>query len=576
MSLLIKAYWTFKNRKGVSILKSLRFKFILSFTVITLVLSLLCAFTYLAMNFTINQMDNMIDTTILANGVYSEIEDASLINNYILHKKPEDKAKIQQSLVKMQSDYDSIKDVKTDDENVLQNVKILKSLIVNYKENAELVLSAMEKGDLTKAMEAKEKTVKARGFIKGAVDDFVRAELQRQGIEKIGLNSQAQWTWRIVLFAMILCMAVSILYSILFSNKIAGMISKLAKYAQNIAEGNLNVSRIEVSSKDDIAILAHSFNKMGEHLQNVIGSIGLSSSKVAQAADMLKSNAEQSTAAIQQVAASIQQVAEGAAEQSEQSNLTVEVVNALYEGNKKVYENAGKVFETSERATIAANVGNDKMHKLLDQINIIEEKIVGTQRVTQTLKNNSNEIKKVLDTITSIASQTNLLALNASIEAARAGEHGKGFAVVAGEVGKLAEGSANATREITSMLMEIQKDSQQVAESMSVGVNEVKDGLVMAGEARAAFEEIVSTSKDVDIQVKLITQEIERMVGEIQRVEEMSKSILEIANKSASGSHEVASAVEEQTASLQEITSSSIVLSEMADELKQMVSKFRL
>ncbi|MHB8064715.1 MAG: methyl-accepting chemotaxis protein, partial [Ruminiclostridium sp.] len=300
------------------------------------------------------------------------------------------------------------------------------------------------------------------------------------------------------------------------------------------------------------------------------------SNKVAHSAEMLKSNAEQSTEAIEQVALSIAQVAQGAAEQSEHSNNTVVVVNELYESNKKVYENAHNILETSDRATKAAKAGNDKMVLLLNQISVIEEKIVATQFVTEIMKNNSDEIKKILETITNIASQTNLLALNAAIEAARAGEHGKGFAVVADEVRKLAEGSANATKVITDMLKEIQLDSQHVADSMSARVSEVKYGMQMAGEAREAFKEIVSTSKDVDVQIKSITEEIEKMVGEIQRVEGMSKNILNIASRSATGSHEVASAVEQQTAGLQEIASSSNILSNMADELQKMVNQFRL
>jgi len=124
---------------------------------------------------------------------------------------------------------------------------------------------------------------------------------------------------------------------------------------------------------------------------------------------------------------------------------------------------------------------------LLDQIKVIETKIIATQKITETLKTRSIEIKKILDSISRITSQTNLLALNAAIEAARAGEYGKGFAVVADEVRKLAEGTANATKEITELLLGIQKDSQEVADSMFVGVNEVKGGMEIAEEARTSF-----------------------------------------------------------------------------------------
>lgn len=558
---------------------SLKIKLISGFVAVGILIGTVSIVSNIILKMSMTKLDSMIQTTVLANNISGSLKQIVLsggpLDKYIKNKNRESLNLVTDKIEKAKTITDLLgKTAKQEGASSKTNALLNQIYLVQSSINN---LSRDVKSNNTDNLESYwENISSAVDLVRVSVDDFIAEELNYQEAEKAKLQTEAKAVQMSVVIAVITVCIVSVFIASIYIGRITDTTKKLAHYVQNIADGNLQVNKLEVKSKDDIYVLTQSYNKMNESLRSLIGEIMSNSNNVKSAAELLKVGTEQSAEAVEHIAVSMQQVSVGSMEQSEKSRETVDVIHVLYEGNKSINNNTRDALAASMKAIDAAKIGNSKMEKLLNQSGMIEEKIVATQKVSEVLNKRTDEIKKILNTITSIASQTNLLALNAAIEAARAGEHGRGFSIVASEINKLAEGSANAAKEITLMLKEIQAESQHVAEGMTDVIQEIKDGTQLTKEAKEAFNEIVFTSNGVNKQISGINIEMETMLKKIQNVEVMSKSILNISCSSTLSCQEVASAVEEQNASIEEIYSSASMLFEMAEGLMKLVLRFKL
>ncbi|MDY6833862.1 MAG: methyl-accepting chemotaxis protein [Chloroflexota bacterium] len=412
-------------------------------------------------------------------------------------------------------------------------------------------------------------------------------------------------------------------------NVMVDSIREMSNVTEAIADGDLTV---EVRPKSERDMLGRALEQMVDSLTDLMGEVRQNALELGEAGDRLYKAANQAGLATQQVATASQEIAKGAADQASSAHETARGVDELggvidqiakgageqtrgvHDSSNSISEvsgaidhlssNANAAADGSKKATMAAENGANLaketlqgMHKIRSTMDVVAERVME-------LGQRSAEIGKIVIVIDDIAAQTNLLALNAAIEAARAGEQGRGFAVVSDEVRKLAERTATATKEIAALISNVQNGVQEAVDAMEEGSNQVQGGYKLASEAGVVLENILRASKEVNSQIERISSgagQISLSSDELVRImdgviavtetnsvattqmssgaEQVSRSIdivTSVIEENTAATQQVSASAEEMNAQVAEIVASSDALQQMASNLNNVVSRFRL
>ena len=311
-------------------------------------------------------------------------------------------------------------------------------------------------------------------------------------------KTRSQSVWIFVL-ANAIAVVLAVIVAFYISNSITTPVAQALRVAETVASGDLT-SRIENESRDEIGQLLAAMKAMQESLSKVVNnvregseSVATASAQIAQGNNDLSQRTEEQASALEETAASMEQL-----------SATV----------KQNADSAKQANQLAQNASTVAVRGGEVVAKVVDTMKGIND--------------SSKKIADIISVIDGIAFQTNILALNAAVEAARAGEQGRGFAVVATEVRSLAGRSAEAAKEIKSLI--------------NASVERVEQGTVLVDQAGATMTEVVGSIRRVtDLMGEISAASTEQSQG-VAQIGEAVQQMDQVTQQNAALVEEMAAA----------------------------------
>ncbi|MCC4797098.1 chemotaxis protein [Enterovibrio norvegicus] len=295
--------------------------------------------------------------------------------------------------------------------------------------------------------------------------------------------------------------------AILLVNKLLRPLSDIIRAMKRLARGDLT-ARVNVTSRDEISLIANGMNEVAQNLQDIVSGISDATKKISHEVEEVKSKTDENHNVLHHHS----QVTQDVVSKIDNMNSTVETVA----------ESASEALSCTQKTNTQTVESKQKVKESVTSVNSLLQEITDMESDIQNMSENSEKIASVLTVIGDIAEQTNLLALNAAIEAARAGEQGRGFAVVADEVRALASRTQQSTSEINDMLQNLNAGTDNAVKSIE-------------NTKRSCLQSVEQTN--------LVDADLDVMAESVNEINHLNSNITEITNKQNQASHDISKSI---------------------------------
>jgi len=336
-------------------------------------------------------------------------------------------------------------------------------------------------------------------------------------------------------------------FSIAFYRSIKKSINTILKASEEMASGNLTY-QADINTKDEMGDLTSRFNQTINSMRDLVGKVSETSNSVVSGSGELDQISSWTSQSVKNQLAEL--------------DLLGTSIESMISNINHVESSANQSAEAVRDMNESALSGQAKVDITVKNISKFGDDIKHAAQVIQQLSDNSENIKKVIGEIKSIADQTNLLALNASIEAARAGEHGRGFAVVADEVRSLSSRTQNSTNEIEKIITEALSGVEEAVIAMEHSEEISKTTCNDTLEVSEILNEMTNKTMLISEMATKITDAVQDQSLSASSINNNIQSIRESANNTASNADDT--------------SKSSHSLKEKADEMQSLMSTFQV